>query len=94
MIAQHHRDNHERTAEALYRLEGLLIALDIVFDELPVLHTNSRETSAIRTLHEQIMEIVEQAKRAQRMNWVGLGGKSDLLTDAEIAEAIGQQGEA
>ena len=87
MIARHHRDNHERVDAALYQVQGLIEALEAAYDEHRGLGGNDRASRVIRVLRDQAEAALEKVQRAHDMEWIGVGGRSDNLTEAEIAEA-------
>ena len=93
MIAQHHRANGERTDKEIGTLGSLVGALDIVIEAHPDLSDNRQETEAVRVILRAIEDAVQKLEHAHRMEWVGVGGESGFLTDAEIAEAKGETAE-
>tara|TARA_R110002124_G_scaffold11597_18_gene55385 strand:- start:47963 stop:48232 length:270 start_codon:yes stop_codon:yes gene_type:complete len=88
MIPVHQRRNYEKTDDLLNDLNCILVALDALSDVIPSQEATP-ETNAVAAMLRMAREKVEEIENARSFEWVGLGGASDKLTDAEIAEASG-----
>jgi hypothetical protein len=89
-IEQHLRKNFERSDDFLCDLEGLLLALDGALDRHPTLMSKCDESAAIFAIMRQILRLKDELRRARSQEWVGLGGNSHRLAEADIAEARAQ----
>lgn len=90
-VQKHHRRNHDETDDALIRMEGLIYALEVVADELrPGTSGSDKEWSAFHALTGQLDDHVREIWRLRRLEWVGIGGKADGMTEADIAIARGE----
>lgn len=88
MIPKHQSRNYEKTDDLLNDMSVLLTALETVHDAIPLMEATC-ETNAAAGLMRMVMEKFEEIEDARSAEWVGLGGKSDRLSDAEKAEATG-----
>ena len=85
MIPRNQSLNHERTEDRLFKLQALMVAAH----ELRELPETYPERKHAETLGLMALDMIEQVLRAHLMEWVGLGGNTEELTEAEIAEAKG-----
>lgn len=88
MIPIHQRRNHEKTDDLLNDLDCILVALDALEDAMPRREA-TRETNAAHAMRRMALDKIKEIEAARSAEWVGLGGKSDRLSDAEKAEATG-----
>lgn len=87
-IPDHVRENYEATENKLAALGALLKAADhmICEAEIPI----TPETDAFFVLLRMAQDMHKESRRAHLAEWVGHGGRSDGLTEAEIAVARGE----
>ncbi|MBD3738852.1 MAG: hypothetical protein IE938_20655 [Pseudomonas balearica] len=83
MIPKNQRDNYERTDEQLSELRALLVAVDNLND-LDAKHPDRIWTIALTRLALAKLDTIDHH---HSMEWVGIGGASDTLTEAELIEA-------
>lgn len=88
MIPTHHRRNYDATDDLLNDLDCLLVALDALEDAAPS-QEGTRESNAAYAMRRMALDKIREIQKARAREWAGLGGSSDNLTDAEIAEARG-----
>ena len=91
-IPLHVRENYEATESKLADLGALLNAAGQMFFEAEIPITP--ETDAAFVLLRMAQEMHKEARRAHLAEWVGHGGNSDGLTEAEITAARGETGRA
>lgn len=84
MIPKHQRRNYEKTDDLINDLDCILTALDALEEAAP-----TRETNAAHAMRRMALDKIKEIEIAHSAEWVGLGGKSDRLSDAEKAEATG-----
>lgn len=87
-IPDHVRRNHEATEDKLHRLGALLTAIDqMLFEaEIPA----NPQSQALSVLFDIVKDTQREACRAHLAEWVGHGGCSNGLTEAETAAARGE----
>lgn len=87
MIAEHHRENSERISYAFERVKGLFFALEYLEQDIdPCVDQRSAKFAVFEVLRDQISAL----EKANAMEWVGVGGHSQSLSDQEVAEARGE----
>lgn len=92
MILKHHRRNHEATDELLNDLDCILVALEALEEAAPMREATP-ETNAAANMRNLARAKIKEIEKARSMEWTGLGGLSDRLSKAEVAQARGE-GEA
>lgn len=90
MIPKHQRHNYERTNELLNDLDCLMIAMNELQD-LAGNRDDMRLHNAAYAMRYMAMEKFLEVEKSRQAEWVGLGGKSPELTDAETAAARGEE---
>lgn len=93
-IESHHRDNYENTDSRICTIESLVTALEVMRDQYPHAELNSREGIAMGALMNLLTDQFQELHRLRLMEWAGLGGNTEQLTEAEIAQARGEAGKA
>lgn len=91
-IANHIRHNFEQTEECIYQLRSLLLALDHMAEA--VNPPASPESEALFVLIAMAQAKHRELQKAHNAEWVGHGGEALDLSEAEIAFARGEAGEA
>lgn len=93
MILKHHRRNHEATGDLLNDLDCILVALEALEEAAPMREATP-ETNAAAKMRDLAREKIKEIEKSRSMEWVGIGGRSETLSKAELAEARGEEGEA
>ncbi|NKX43605.1 hypothetical protein HCU73_03300 [Roseibacterium sp. KMU-115] len=88
-LSLHQRRNFENTEDAINRLRGVLTAIDALSQDTNAL-SHCAESDAILVLVGISQDLLAVVQRRHAQEWVGLGGHSDILTEAEEAEALGK----
>lgn len=86
-IPEHVSRNYHNTEDKLAVLEALLSAAYHMVSEADI--TPSPDVEAFFVLMDLAREKNKEARRAHLAEWVGHGGNSDALSQAEIAAARG-----
>ena len=86
MIPKHQRENYERTDHLLGEVNALLVTIE----EISYASDGGKAHEFVETLLRMAVKKMEAAVRSHSMEWVGLGGTSHDLTEAEITEAAGK----
>ncbi|KEP68540.1 hypothetical protein DL1_11335 [Thioclava dalianensis] len=89
MIVDHHKTNHERTDDVVHDLKALLYAIDCLHEFTYANGSDARQCQ--ETLTRMAREKLDDVERSRLMEWVGLGGSPEGLTEAEVAEARGAE---
>lgn len=89
-ITSHARANFERTDDLLHEIKGLAFAFDMLDNACSAPDHRSKEALSKDVLMRLLLERMDHIDRVRAMEWVGLGGKSELLTADEIATARGE----
>lgn len=90
MIAQHHRKNHERASDLTNQIKRLINAIHTVADAITTTPEQLVQADTVFALLMIAEEKLAQLEKSQSMEWVGLGGNSDELTEDEIKTARGE----
>jgi hypothetical protein len=90
-VPDHVRDNYNATDSALIRFNGLAYALEIVADDIPEgAPKSSTYWQAFTALMNELVEKQDTIMHLRTLEWVGLGGNSPGVTEAELARARGE----
>ena len=87
MIPTHQRRNHETTDDLLDELEYILVAVDVLADATRD-QQETREIYCAIAMLRMAFDKINEIKSARAAEWVGTGGASYCLSDAEKAEAV------
>jgi len=90
MIPRNQRDNYERTSELLHEASVLLTALELADDNAPERENLDRCAQAVPALIRMLETKLSEIEKSHSIEWVGLGGNSNGLTDEEINTARGE----
>lgn len=90
MIPQNQRDNFERTSDLLHEARVLLTALELADDNAPDRKNLDQYAQAVPALIRMLELKLIEAEKGHSLEWVGIGGKSNDLTDDEIKTARGE----
>ncbi|MCA0272393.1 MAG: hypothetical protein LCH69_10065 [Proteobacteria bacterium] len=89
-IPEHQRHNHEKTDSGLIRMEGLICAIEVLTNDMgPVIRCSDKEWTALTAVADLLATQVEEVWRLRRLEWVGLGGSTQGLAEADVAKARG-----
>lgn len=80
----------EDTDDSLHRLRCLHVAISTLLDAPGVVDSPSAEFEAVCSLVREADEKLLEIDRLRAFEWVAVGGRSDLLTADEIAQARGE----
>lgn len=92
MVPEHQRKNYDRTGDLINALDCILVALDTL-EQAVAPREATRESNAAAKMLDLALDKIKEIEKARSMEWVGIGGRSDTLTEAEVAQARGE-GEA
>lgn len=92
MIPKHQRRNYEATSDLLNDLDCILVALDALEEAIPDREA-TRETNAAVKMRYLALDKIKEIEKARAAEWVGIGGRSENLSKAEIATARGEDDE-
>ena len=92
VIPKHVRHNFEKTEESIYQLRALLLALDHMAEAANP--PASPESDALFVLITTTQAKLRALRKAHSAEWAGHGGETSDLSEAEIAAARGESGEA
>lgn len=90
MIPRNQRDNYERTSELLHEARVMLTALELADDNAPERESLDQYAQAVPALIRMLEIKLDQIDKSHSIEWVGLGGNSNGLTDEEINTARGE----
>lgn len=90
-IPTHQRANFERTDEALIHVQGLWCAFHIIDADYPNPTADDDVANARATLICLLDDRIRDLSRLHAMEWVGIGGNTNLLNEAEIGAARGKE---
>jgi len=90
MIAKHHRENHERSSEIANQIKRLINAAYTVGANLNTTPDQLADADTLFSLLTIADEKLVQLEKYHTIEWVGLGGNANDLTDDEIKQARGE----
>ena len=91
MIPQNQRDNFENTSDLLHELRVLLTVLELADDAAPARGNIDQNAQAVPALIRMLQVKLGEVEKCHSLEWIGLGGDSEKLTDDEIKLARGEQ---
>lgn len=90
MIPKNQRDNFERTSYLLHEARVLLNALELADDNAPARENVDRNAQAVPALIRMLETKLNEIEKGHLIEWVGLGGNANDLTEDEIKQARGE----
>ncbi|SEP62092.1 hypothetical protein [Thalassovita taeanensis] len=90
MIPQNQRNNFERTSDLLHETRVLLTALELADDNAPDRNNLDQYAQAVPALIRMLELKLIEVEKGHFLEWIGIGGNSNDLTDDEIKLARGE----
>ncbi|MCE6959981.1 hypothetical protein LAZ40_13215 [Cereibacter sphaeroides] len=89
-VPDHQRRNVEATEVVLHDVKGIIAALDLSIEALPIGALKGPQGDAIYTMVRLLGQKLEEVDRKRSMEWAGLGGASEALAAEDVATARGE----
>lgn len=91
-VPDYQRRNVEATDAVLHDVKGIVAALDLSIEALPIGALKGPQGDAIYTMVRLLGHKLEDLDRRRSMEWAGLGGTSEALAadDGRLSAARGE----
>ncbi|WP_394153371.1 hypothetical protein [Loktanella salsilacus] len=89
MIPQHQRDNYEHTDYLIHEVKHLQSAAYELVGDLEIIPSHRGLMDTVLTLLNIANQKFEALEKARQLEWVGLGGKNETLSENDLNKARG-----